>query len=206
MVVAGAQVYVAFQVLLFAAQNQHHLGVGLEAHHAVDHHRAGLLQAAGQLQVGLFVKACAQLDHHGHFLAITGGIDQRVDDLGVGAGAVQGLLDRQHIRVLRRLTQQVDHRAKGLVRVLQQDVLLADRLEQVVGARQDARQPRAEGRELQLRVIFQAGNREQARQVDRAVDLVQLRLGQAELLEQKVGQWFRAVVGYLQTHRVTVAA
>ncbi len=205
-IVTGAQVHVAFQVLLFAAQDQHHLGVGLEADHAVDHHGTGLLQAAGQLQVGFLVKARPQLDHHGHFLAVTGGIDQRVDDLGVGPGAVQRLLDRQHVRVLRGLTQQVDHRAEGLVGMLQQDVLLADRLEQVVGARQHAREARTEGRKLQLRVVFQAGNGEQARQVDRAVNLVQLGLGQTELLEQKVGQRFRAVVGHLKAYRVAVAA
>ena len=69
--------------------------------------------------------------------------------------------------------------------MLQQDVLLADGLEQVVSAGQRPRQPRAEWRELQLRVIFQAGDREQPGQVDRTVDLVQLRFCQAELAQQK---------------------
>src|SRR5690606_14700752 len=60
-VVAGAQMGIAHQLALLAAQDEHHLGVGLEPYHAVDHHRAGLLQAAGQLQVGLLVEARAPL-------------------------------------------------------------------------------------------------------------------------------------------------
>ena len=102
-IVAGTHMYVALQAFLFAAQDQHHLGVRLEADHTVDHHSPGLLQAAGQLQVRLFVKACPQLDYHRHFLAVPRGLNQGVDDLGVGAGAIQRLLDRQHIRVLCRL-------------------------------------------------------------------------------------------------------
>lgn len=83
MVVAGAQVRVAAQFAVLATKDQHHLGVGLEADHAVDHYRAGLLQAAGQLQVGLFVEAGAQLDHRGDLLAVACRLDQGVDDLRV---------------------------------------------------------------------------------------------------------------------------
>ena len=93
------------------------------------------LQTARQLQVGLFVETRPPLDHHGHFLAVTGGIDQRVDDLGVGPGAVQGLLDRQHVRVLRGLAQQVDHRRERLERVQQQ--LIAPLQQQLTKARSE---------------------------------------------------------------------
>ena len=89
--------------------------------------------------------------------------------------------------------------------MLQQDVLLADGLEQVVSAGQRPRQPRAEWRELQLRVIFQAGDREQPGQVDRTVDLVQLRFCQAELAQQKIGQRLRTVVGNLQAYCIAVS-
>ena len=45
----------------------------------------------------------------------------------VGAGPVDGLLDRQHVRVLDRLPDEPLHRAReGVVRVVDQDVALAD--------------------------------------------------------------------------------
>ena len=44
--------------------------------------------------------------------------------------------------------------------MLQQNVLLADGLEQIVGTRQQLGNSRAKGRELQLGMIFQSGNGE----------------------------------------------
>ncbi len=66
---------------------------------AVDHVRAGFLQAVGQRDVGRFVEAGHQLDDDRHFLAGAGGIDQQVDDRRLGARAVQRDLDRQHVRI-----------------------------------------------------------------------------------------------------------
>ncbi len=84
MVVAGTEVRIAHDLALLAAQDQHHLGVGLEPDHTVDHHRTGSLQAAGHLQVGLFVEARAQFDHRSDLLAVTRRIHQGVDDFRVG--------------------------------------------------------------------------------------------------------------------------
>lgn len=53
-------------------------------------------------------------------------------------------------------------------------------------------------------MAVQAGDAEQAGQVDRAIDLIQLGLAQVELLEQVIREVFRAGVGDFQTHRVTV--
>ena len=87
-VVARAQVRIAHDFARLTTQNQHHLGVGLEPHHPVDHYCARSLQTAGQLQVGLFVKTRTQLHHRRHFLAVTRRIHQRIHDLGVGTAAV----------------------------------------------------------------------------------------------------------------------
>src|SRR5471032_3144098 len=205
-IVASAQVRVTHNLAGFAAQDQHHLGVGLETDHAVDHHGTGRLQAAGQLQVGLFVKTRTQLDHRGDFLAVSRGVYQCVDDFRVGAGTVQRLAHSQNMRVLGGLAQQVDHRGERLERVQQQNVLLAHHAEDVLAVLQQFRDLRRERRVLQLGVAVQTGDAEQARQVDRAIDLVQLGLGQVELLEQVVRQVFRAGVCHFQTHRVAVAA
>ncbi|MCY1341494.1 hypothetical protein D9M69_274450 [compost metagenome] len=204
-VVAGAEVRVAAQLAILATEDEHHLGVGLEADHAVDHHRAGLLQAAGELQVGFLVEARAQLDHRGDLLAVARRFHQRVDDFRVGPGAVQRLLDRQHVGVLGRLAQQVDHRGEGLERVQQQDVQLGQHAEQVFLLLQQLRNGRRERRVLQLGVAGQPGDAEQAGQVDRPADAVQLAVVEAELLEQVVGQVRRAGIHHFQAHRVAVA-
>ncbi len=54
-------------------------------------------------------------------------------------------------------------------------------------------------------MAVQAGDTEQARQVHRAIDLIQLALAEVELLEQVVRQVFRASISHFQAHRVTVA-
>src|SRR5262249_29698131 len=48
------------------------------------------------------------------------------EDRVVVGGPVERLLDRQDLRVLGRLLDELDHRAERLVRVVDQDVLLAD--------------------------------------------------------------------------------
>ncbi len=205
-VVTRPQVRVSNDFARLATQDQHHLGVRLETDHAVDHYRTGRLQAAGQLQVGLFVEPRTQLDHRRDFLAVARGINQRIDNFRVGAGAVQGLTNRQHVRVFRGLTQQIDDRGERLERVQQQDVLLADHAEDVLAVLQQFRDLRRERQVLQFALTVEAGDAEQTGQVDRTVDLIQLGLVQVELLEQVVGQEFRARVGHFQTDRVAVAA
>ena len=116
-VVAGTQVHVPAQAPFLPAHNQDHLGVGLVAHHAIDHDHAGFLQAAGQLQVFFLAEPRTQLDHRRDFLAPTGGIGQRLDDLGISATAVQGLTNGQHVRVFRSLTQQIHHGTEVLIGV-----------------------------------------------------------------------------------------
>ena len=109
-VVAGAHMGIALDAFAVAAHHQQHLGVGFVAHHPVHHHGAGLLQAARALDVGLLVEAGAQLHHRGDFLAVTGGGLQVVQNLRVGAGAIERLLDRQHLGVAGRFGEQIDHR------------------------------------------------------------------------------------------------
>ena len=204
-VVTGTQMRITHDFTALATQDEHHLGVGLEPHHAIDDHRTGGLQAAGQLQVGFFVEARAQFDDCGHFLAVARGIHQRIDDLGVGTAAVQRLPHGQYMGILGGLAQQIDHRRERLERVQQEDVLLADHAEDVLAVLQQFRNLWRERQVLQFWVAVQTGDAEQTRQVDRAVDLIELGLGQVELLEQVVGQMLGAGVGHFQAYRITVA-
>ena len=112
------------------------LAVGLEPDQAVDDVAAGLLELAGPADVGLLVEAGLDLDDHQHLLAGLGGVDERVDDRGVAGGAVERLLDRQHVRVGGGLLDEPLHRRRErVVRVVQQHVVAPRGLEHVDRAR-----------------------------------------------------------------------
>ena len=69
-------------------------------------------------------------------------------------GAVERLLDRQHVGVARGLAQELHHHVEALERVVDQDVLLADGGEAVAAVVADALgEARLEGLELQVRPV-----------------------------------------------------
>ena len=130
-VVAGAEVDVAADAVVLAADDQGRLAVGLEADDPVDDVDAGLLEHPGLDDVVLLVEPGLELDQGRHLLAVLGGAGQGGDDRVVVGGAVERLLDRQDLRVVGRLLDELDDRAERLVGVVDQDVLLADRREDV---------------------------------------------------------------------------
>ena len=130
-VVAGAEVDVAADAVVLAAHDQRGLAVGLEADDPVDDVDAGLLERPGLDDVVLLVEPGLELDQRRHLLAVLGGAGQGGDDRVVVGGPVERLLDRQHLRVLGRLLDELDDRAERLVGVVDQDVVLADRAEDV---------------------------------------------------------------------------
>ena len=93
--------------------------------------RARPFQPARLADVGGLIEAGLEFDQRGHRLAGLGRLAQRIDDGAVAAGAIQRLLDRQHVRVARRLRQIAHDHVEGLVGVMQQHVLLADRRKHV---------------------------------------------------------------------------
>ncbi|MNN12932.1 hypothetical protein D3C81_1259440 [compost metagenome] len=202
-IVAGAQMHIATQLAAFAAHDQQHLGVRLETDHAVDHLHAGILQAVRQAEVGFFVKTRAQLDHHGHVLAVARGQDQRFHDAGILAGAVQRLLDRQHVRVHRRLADQLQHGAERVERVVHQDVVARGHLEDAFRRLEYARHHR---RVFQVRPLQQVVDLDHAVEIDRAVDAVSGVFRQAEILQQRLHDRLGAVVCDFQPHRRAIAA
>ena len=108
------------QPLALAPHDQQQLRVRLVAHDAVDDVRTRLLEPHRQVDVGGFVEARAQLDDGGDLLAGPGRVDQRLHERRFRRSAVEGLLDGQHVRVLRRLLEELDDRREGLERVVQQ--------------------------------------------------------------------------------------
>ncbi len=169
-IVAGAEVAVGLQPVAFSPHDHAQLGVGLVLDEAEDDVDAGALHRPGPPQVRLLVEARLQFDQGGDVLAVLGRLDQGGDDGAVLRGAVQRLLDRQHVGVARRLTQELDHHVEALERVVDQHVLFADGGEDVAAVVAHAlRIARLVAPELQIRVA--AGDQfGQLRQPQHAVD------------------------------------
>ena len=72
-------------VLLYAVElflfDHAYLGMHLHIVYAQYHLYTLFFQLLFPAHIGLFVKAGAELQHHGHFLTITYGIDERIDHL-----------------------------------------------------------------------------------------------------------------------------
>ena len=100
---------------------------------------------------------------------------------GLIAGAVERLLDREHARVAGGLAQEVHDRSEAAVRMMQQQVALADDREQIGGADQSRRQPGREGRILEIGALRQIVDRREAVQIHRPRHLVAIQRREREL-------------------------
>ena len=93
----------------------------------------GLLELARPVDVGLFVEASLELDHHRDLLAVERRVDEVLNHTGLCRSAVQRHFDRANLRVLAGLAQEPLHRgAERFVRVVkQQGFVVADGMENV---------------------------------------------------------------------------
>jgi hypothetical protein len=79
-----------------------------------------------------------------------------------------------------------------LKRLVQQDVALADRVEDILLFREFARHAGLEKRELQIRPVDLLRNLDQPHEVDRPIDLVKIIVRQTELQQQRLRHARRA--------------
>ena len=98
-VVSGSDMHIAANAVRFFADDQGQLDVGLESLDTVGNMRALPFQYSAPGNVGCFVKTGGDLHQHGDLFALTCSFQQRLDDRRVTAGAVNGELDGQHLRV-----------------------------------------------------------------------------------------------------------
>ena len=89
---------------------------------------------------------------------------------------------------------------------MQQDVLLAQRGEDVVVARDVLGLARLVGHELEVGAVDAVGHRHQPHQGDDAGDAIEVVAAEVELLQQEVGHDFGAVVGDFEAHGVAEVA
>ena len=102
----------------------------LQADHTIQNLSADGFEHLGPIDVGFFIKAGFQLDHHGHLFATAHRLAQQVHQFSVVAGTVDGLLDGQHLRVVHGLAQERQHTAKALKRLVNQHIALLESLEE----------------------------------------------------------------------------
>ena len=203
-IVAGAQVHVTPQPLTLAPQHQNHLGVRLITHHAVHDMRAGVLQPGSDVDIFRLVKTRTQLHHHRHLLPRAGGGNQHIRQGRIGTGTIQRLLDRQHIRIFRRLADKIHYRGKRLERMVEQHITAPDHTEYIGRLFNPARHARRKGRIFQIGPLHRIIDRQQAIQIHRPGHLIQVILMQRELLYQVMRHLIRTIIGHLQTHCVAV--
>ena len=206
MVVAGAQMGVAFELAFFTAHNQHHFGVDFVAEHAIHHVRAHGFELACPVDVVFFVKARHQFHHHGNLFTGRGGGHQRGHQIGIAAGAVDGHFNRHHVRIARGLLNQAHGGLERLIGVVQQHVLLAHHVQQRAVFAQQLRGAGAVRGEFEVGAIHHIGHGHQPHQVNRALYAVKLGAAELELAKQKVIHMLGAVIRHFQAHGAAVLA
>jgi hypothetical protein len=147
---------------------------------------ADLFQPLRPVDVGFLVKTRHQFENNRHFLAAARCADQHFHQFGFGAGAVHRHLDCRHRGVARRLLQQLDHRLEGLIGMVHQHITAADHLEHVALRMQTLGQAGPELRELEIGTIHPVGDADDAGQIHRSVDTVEILVIQHELAQQEL--------------------
>ena len=152
-VVAGRDVRVAMDAVGFLADHQAQLAVHLEVHQPVDDVDAGCFQPGRPGDVVALVEARLELDQHRDLLAPLGRLDQQVDQRRVGADAIQRDLDRDDVRIFDRGAQERLDRGERVERMVDQEILIGDLVEHLVGFVRRPQRARRERRILQRRPV-----------------------------------------------------
>ena len=146
-VVAGRQMEVAFERAPFALDHLGDLGVDFETGDAVHDMGSHVFEGFGPTEIVFFVEAGFELHEDGDLFAIPDGVDEGFDDGGFGADTVEGHPDCQRVGIDGGFLDELDHRLKTFVRVIEEDLLPIDRTEDVFGIERRERFGRVGGRE-----------------------------------------------------------
>ena len=131
-VVAGGEMNVAANAILFLADHQRGFAMHLEVHQAIDDVDAFTLQPSGPFDIALFVETRFEFDQNCDLLAIVDGIEQGLDHGSVAADAIESDLDGEHVRIARRLLQKRDNGLERIEGVVQENILTTNSGENVL--------------------------------------------------------------------------
>ena len=168
--------HITADTVIFAPDHHQCLAVDFEPRDAVNDVCSRLCKFTGPDDIVFFIETRLELDQNRNLFAVPRRLDQRLYHRGVAADTVQSLLDRQHVRVLRRLFQQLDDRIERLVGMMHNErTLFAYRGKHVSCSQQMRRLERRKRFVDQLRIALQRRQSEHGFQVHDAAD----RLNQA---------------------------
>jgi len=130
-VVSGAEVAIAAGDAVFVVAHQHgQLAVCLQPHHAVKYLGRRRLPCCAPSGCSRPRRSAPSVPQRGYFLGGRG-FGQRFADRRVAAGAVERLLHGENQRVFGALLDEFDDGVVGVVGVMEQDVVLAEFIEDV---------------------------------------------------------------------------
>src|SRR5262249_38966308 len=138
MIVAGAVMNVAAHICALPPHHHRHLGMRLELDEAENDLRTGALKVARPLDVRFLIETGLELDERRHRFAGFGGLGERRYDRTVGRGTIERLLDGDDIGVLRGLLDELRDDVEGLVRMVDDDILLTNGRETIAAMLSDA--------------------------------------------------------------------
>ena len=87
---------------------------------------ACFFQFSRPYNIVFLVKTGFQLYQNRNLFAILCRLGKRCDDRRIAADTIQCLLDSKHVRIYRSLPDKIDHRIKGLIRMMHQDIAFSD--------------------------------------------------------------------------------
>ena len=150
-------------------------------------------------------KRARKFDQRRDLFARVGGVDQRLDDRRIAAGAIERHLDCEHLRILRGVLDQFNDRIETFVWMMQEHVLFAHHLEEICLRRQRWIARRLEDAILQFRESIIRHQRREVRHRNRAVEFVKIGLTQIEILEKQSTKILRAICFDLEANSIAAA-
>ena len=177
---------VAADALFLAAHHQRDLTVCFQPQQAVDNVAAGFFQHLRPENIVFLVKTGFQLNQDRHLFSIVRRFSERRDNRGVTADTVEGLLDRQHLRVAGSFLDKIDDRLKGLKRVGQQYIAFADIGKNIILIHQRRNRLRRVRRCLKFVKARQTEHLHENRQIKRSVNLIDRVPADVQLLFEDV--------------------
>ena len=131
MIVARSDVHIRRKRPTLAPHDHRQFGVSFELDKAIDDLGASALQRARPADIGFLVEPRLELDQRGDRFSRFRSLDERAHDGRFGRCPVERLLYCDHIGVARGLLQELDDDIKRLVRMMNDEVFLADGRETV---------------------------------------------------------------------------
>src|SRR5262245_1184825 len=121
--------HVSSQSVSFLPDDQSYLGVCFQADDSVNHVSARFLQPTRPQNVVLLIEACLQFDEHCNLFPTLCCFDQSTHNWRIASDAVKRCLYREHIGIFCGRPEKIKDRHKRFVRVMEQHVLMPDRIE-----------------------------------------------------------------------------